>query len=136
MQRTNNKLIYDNCASVQKYKQSISASDYVLYSGKYNNEHECRIKLGQVGGNNVSKYTGNMIDLESNLLGITHHLSLCSENKYKQKCNNCNGYKGLLCDCLRYSLHNLKNLPSCQIIDYNPYIYDVIEQSKSCNWKK
>lgn len=121
---SSNRLTYDNCAYCQKLKQSTFPNNYAMYRGKYVNDNPCRIMLGQVGGNQVSLYTGNMVDLESDLIGITREASLCVNRQYKPKCKNCAQCKnsGLPCDCLACTSENLVNLPNCQMVDYGPVI--------------
>ena len=51
-----------------KNKEYSDSLNYALYDGKYYNSSKCRMELGLVGGNNVSLYSGNLVDLESNLL--------------------------------------------------------------------
>ena len=54
------RLIYDECAYKNRMKQSSSTLDYTLYPGKFYNCSKCRMELGQVGGNGVSLYSGNL----------------------------------------------------------------------------
>jgi len=76
-------LIYDKCASQQYYNQSTSQGVYQLYSGKFINEKECMINSGIVAGNDVSLYKGNLVDLESDMRGLTRNNSLCPANKFQ-----------------------------------------------------
>jgi hypothetical protein len=121
---SSNRLIYDNCAYCQKLKQSVGPNNYMMYEGKYINNHQCRMMLGQVGGNEVSLYNGNMVDLESDLLGINRPASLCNATKYHPKCKNCSQCKtsGIPCDCSACNARNLINLPNCQMVDFGPVI--------------
>lgn len=118
---SNNRLIYDNCAYKQQLQQSEGPADYMFYSGKYYNDRPCMVGFGVVGGNAVSQYTGNLVDLESDLRGITRDLSLCSANKYHPKCSQCRKCtnSGIPCDCLECQSQNLRNLPMCQLVDYS-----------------
>ncbi len=98
------RLIYDECAYKNRMKQSSSTLDYTLYPGKFYNCSKCRMELGQVGGNGVSLYSGNLVDLESNLMGI-------------QKTNP-------KCDPPTLSVSNSELVPqsSCQMINYSQII--------------
>lgn len=119
---SSNRLIYDNCAYYQRLNQSTGPGNYMMYPGKYENCHPCRIELGQVGGNGVSIYTGNMVDLESDLMGITRPASLCNKKKYKPRCPKCKKCvnEGIPCGCLECTKLNLANQPACQMVNYGP----------------
>jgi hypothetical protein len=80
---SSNRLIYDECAYEKTLKQSTSQLDYMLYNGKYDNSAKCRIEFGLVGGNGVSLYSGNLVDLESDLRGQTRLNSHCPDKMYK-----------------------------------------------------
>jgi hypothetical protein len=51
-------------------KQSQNVGLYQLYNGKYVHKNQCRVGFGVVGGNDVSLYRGNMVDLENILMGL------------------------------------------------------------------
>lgn len=120
---SSNRLTYDGCSYEQRLNQSMGPGNYVMYPGKYENKNMCRIQLGQVGGNGVSLYDGNMVDLESNLFGIDRRASLCDKSKYQPSCTNCaKSNSGLPCDSLECRSRNLINQPSCQMVDYKPVV--------------
>lgn len=122
---SSNRLIYDNCAYEQKLNVSTGPGNYTLYPGKYEHSSQCRMQLGQVGGNGVSIYAGNMVDLESDLLGIDRQASSCNATKYQPACKNCRcggASTGLPCDCLECRSKNLVHQPSCQMVDYKPVV--------------
>jgi len=100
---SSNRLSYDPCAYTASLKQSMSPLDYMLYTGKYENSAKCRIEFGTVGGNGVSIFSGNLVDLESDLRGQTRIASLCPSTMYNpsQKMNG-----------------KLLNQPSCQMQYY------------------
>jgi hypothetical protein len=79
---SSNRLCYDKCAYQTKLYQSTSPLDYALYQGKYENKGKCRFEFGVVGGNGVSQYAGNMVDLESELRGQTRLNSQCPSSKF------------------------------------------------------
>lgn len=87
---SSNRLSYDTCAYKQNLQQSTEPLDYMLYTGKYQNCAKCRIEFGTVGGNGVSIYTGNLVDLESNLRGQTRPATLCSKCKFHPTPQNTN----------------------------------------------
>ena len=74
---SSNRLIYDNCAYNKKIQESTSPLNYTLYPGKFENTSKCRIELGSVGGNGVSLFSGNLVDLESDLRNQSRPASLC-----------------------------------------------------------
>ena len=85
---------------------------------------------GVVGGSEVSNIEGNLVDMESDLLGITRDASLAPNKKYLSKCaienaDNCqpenivirqtpNNQRGRVINT------KLVHLPNCQFIDYKP----------------
>lgn len=80
---SSNRLSYDDCAYQKSLKISTSPLDYALYSGKYENCSKCRFEFGTVGGNGVSLFSGNLVDLESDLRGQTRQASLCPSKMYQ-----------------------------------------------------
>ena len=107
-------LMYDKSAYEQRLKQSMGVGDYVL-SNFANNK--CEMQNNIVGGNDVSRYSGNITDLESDLYGITRRLSSCSKSRYNPSCNcwRCRNSmeNGLPCDCPSCSRMNLTPLSKC-----------------------
>ena len=96
---SSNRLIYDSCAYQKELQQSTDPLDYALYTGKYENSAKCRIELGSVGGNGVSLFNGNLVDLESDLRGQTREASLCPSKHYQPECDSCEGNtNGIPCD--------------------------------------
>ena len=85
---SSNRLSYDSCAYQKSLQQSTAPLDYMLYEGKYNNSAKCRIEFGVVGGNDVSLYSGNLVDLESDLRGQTRMASSCPSKQYIPKCSS------------------------------------------------
>lgn len=124
-----NRLIYDTDASLSRTEQSIGTLGYMMNPQKYENFNKCRMELGVVGGSEVSNVEGNLVDMESDLLGITRKASLAPNKKYLSKCaienpNNCQpenirimntpNQKG------RTINTKLVHLPNCQFINYKP----------------
>jgi hypothetical protein len=56
---------------------------YSMTQFAYTSPEPRRHELGLVGGNNVSQIAGNMIDLESDLRGITRPLTFAPWKKYQ-----------------------------------------------------
>ena len=115
---SSNRLSYDKCAYLSALKQSTDPLDYMMYTGKYENSAKCRIEFGTVGGNGVSLYSGNLVDLESDLRGQTRLASQCPSTMYKPNCKNCKkNFNGLPCsknECKTQMVHQ----PSCQMQYY------------------
>ena len=73
-------------------KQLEEQYNYMMYDGKYDNQTKCSAELGLVGGNNVSNYCGNIVDLESQLRGYSRIPYMIDSdnllNPAKNKSNN------------------------------------------------
>ena len=67
-------------------QQSADAYSYVLIPEKWENPNKCRNALGMVGGSEVSHISGNIVDLESDLFGITRPQSKCNSKQYVPSC--------------------------------------------------
>ena len=67
-------------------EQSAGVFAYTQMPQKYENPNKCRNELGLVGGTEVSNISGNMVDLESDLLGITRVQSKCIARQYQPAC--------------------------------------------------
>jgi|UniRef100_A0A6C0J7L0 hypothetical protein len=115
--RKANNLIYDKCFLDAKVKEYNDSLNYALYDGKYYNSSKCRMELGLVGGNNVSLYSGNLVDLESNLLGIQN-----TATKYATEQNMLNV--------------NLVPQDSCQMIDYSQTVVPAGRYLNYCGFTK
>jgi hypothetical protein len=129
---SSNRLTYDACAYQKSLEMSGSPLEYALYSGKYENSAKCRIEFGVVGGNAVSVYGGNLVDLESELRGQTRQASICQSTMYKPSSKTCNNVSnGMPCSDVK-----LNHQPSCQI-QYYPKTPTLPMPNKiaSCNYK-
>ena len=80
------KLSYDTCAYKNELAQSVGTLGWVIDPSRFENYSKSRIEFGIVGGNDVSLIKGNMIDLESDLYGITRLQSKCPQLKYLSPC--------------------------------------------------
>jgi hypothetical protein len=110
----------DGCAYRKQVSQSTAPINYTLDPNKFYNCNECRPDLGLMGGNNVSITQNNMVDLESDLFGITRQNSKCPERKYLPHCHKCDEISGIPCEGCRGE--QLSHLPECNIIQYAPRI--------------
>ena len=98
---------------------------YALDPNKFYNCHDCRSDLGLMGGDNVSRTQKNMVDLESDLVGITRPNSLCPERKYLPHCQKCSEMSGLPCVGSCKNVADMKHLKECSIIEYGPRLNHV-----------
>ena len=127
---SSNRLMYDTCESQQRINESAGPLDYMLNLDRYENQSKCRTQLGLVGGTNVSHIAGDLVDLETDLFGITRKASLCPTKKYLNKCavspnlNNCHrnniNIPGNCSTQERVIDTSMLHLPNCQMIRYKP----------------
>ena len=103
---SSNRLSYDECAYKTNLKQSTDPLEYMMYQGKYNNDSKCRFEFGLLGGNGVSIYSGNLVDLESDLRGQTRVLSDCPDKMFNPSYD-------------KELSQNLINQRSCKLDYYN-----------------
>lgn len=116
---------FDNCEYYWTIKESTSPLNYSLDPSKFYNCNECRVPFGLLGGNNVSRYTGNLVDLENDLRGQTRPYSRCPEYRYLgPKCSNCPNESGLPCSSTscKQDKKILRDLPECYMIQYKPKV--------------
>ena len=69
-----------------KDQQSAGIFAYTQIPLKFENPNKCRNTLGLVGGSEVSNISGNMVDLESDLLNITRAQTKCIAGQYLPAC--------------------------------------------------
>jgi hypothetical protein len=62
------------------------AGGYTMIPQKYYNPNAARNALGLVAGNDVSIASGNLVDLESDLYGITRTASKAPSKQYQPSC--------------------------------------------------
>jgi hypothetical protein len=133
---SSNRLIYDTCAYKKSLDESVSPLNYTLYPGKYENCSKCRVEFGIVGGNNVSLFSGNLVDLESDLRGQTRVASLCPSKHYQPNCNKLSGNaSGIPCGDLE-SQPKSNNLPGCQMFRYKPTVPTPKQKIYKCDYNK
>ena len=131
---SSNRLIYDSCAYKKNLDQSIGPLNYNMYAGKYENCAKCRIELGSVGGNGVSLFSGNLVDLESDLRGQTRNASNCPSKHYQPPCKGCPGNtSGIPCDkpeCRPPMVHQ----QGCQMVRYPSTVPTPTMKVGRCNY--
>ena len=72
---------YDDCTYERTVKNNINILDHIMDPVRNERPAKCRHELGLVGGPAVSHISGNLVDLESELLGITRIQNKCITNK-------------------------------------------------------
>lgn len=72
--------------ALTREQQSSGMFAYTQLPVKFENPNKCRNALGLVGGTEVSNIGGNMVDLESDLLGMTRVQSKCIARQYLPAC--------------------------------------------------
>jgi hypothetical protein len=122
--------LYGSCATKKRTEESTGVLSYLMDPNKFYNCNPCRIGLGTVGGNNVSLYDGNIVDLESDLSGRTRQNTYCPSGKFLpgtvvqgsdvNKCTPDCGVDGLPCGNAKCRQEKLIHLPSCDIVEYKP----------------
>ena len=120
---SSNRLMYDTDSYSKALKASTGPLDYMLYTGKFENCSKCRIEFGVVGGNGVSLFSGNLVDLESELRGQTRIASLNPDTMYNPEDNKSNKTK-------------LSHQASCQMQYYPKVPMPVPTQPSKCNYAK
>mgnify|MGYP001329365567 CR=1 FL=1 len=139
---SSNRLMYDTCEYKTRINESVSPLNYMMDPSRYENCNKCRMELGIIGGTAVSNIRGNLVDLETDLKGISRKASLCPGKKYQSPCPN-----GDLTNCHQNSINisptpgtqgrqidtELVHLPSCQMIRYKPVPLPPPMDIPSCN---
>ena len=126
---SSNRLIYDTCEYQTRLQENVGTLEYTLNPMKNENCNKCRMELGTVGGTNVSHIKGNLVDLETDLMGITRKASTCPINKFSSSCAkgnmaNCSpnniSFRGENCGETRVIDTTPVHLRSCNMVRYKP----------------
>lgn len=75
-----NRLKYDCCATFESHRMSTSPFQHLMDLNRYQHTNECRNEFGLIGGHNPNVAAGgwaNIVDVESNLRGITYPATKC-----------------------------------------------------------
>lgn len=110
-----NKLSYDDCAYKANLAQNVGTLSYVMDNVKFNSCNKCFNNVGLVGGTAVSHVTGNLVDLESNLIGIDREASKCPSMRYIPHVDQAVGADFYRPVCTNRVNTQMKHLPSCQL---------------------
>ena len=126
---SSNRLMYDTCEYQTRLNENAGTLEYMLNPMRNENCNKCRMELGTVGGTNVSHIKGNLVDLETDLMGITRKASLCPVKKFSSACAtgnmaNCHPEKivinGEHCGKQRVIDTTPLHLRSCNMVRYKP----------------
>ena len=109
-----NRLSYDTCTYSRELSENVNILKYVINEDRYEHPQKCFHDKGLLGGATVSKIRGDVVDLESELRGITRNLSKCAISKAKPLEDE---FMILNDKTAPVDTRNLP-LPSCQMIDY------------------
>jgi len=80
------RLSYDNCSYKSEILQSVGTLNYTLDVLQFQHPNPTRIAFGILGGNETSVIAGNMVDLESDLMGVGRTASKCPSLKFLNEC--------------------------------------------------
>ena len=91
-----NRILNDKYEIKNRVKGNKGIYDYILYRNKYENARKCRVERGALGRTGVSLTSGLLVDVESNLWGITEELGninlmnerSCNIVDYKKRSGN------------------------------------------------
>lgn len=105
------------------HAENRSVVNYRMDVNRYYNPNVKRIEQGIVGGNDVSIYKGDLVNLDSELRGITRPATKCPTGLYQPKTLiqneavlNCKDLES----CAYERNKQLTHLPSANIINYRP----------------
>ena len=108
------KLTYDDCSYKANLQGNVSQLSYIFDSNSHFNVNKCRPENGIVGGTAVSHVTGNLVDLESNLIGIDREASKCSTMKYLPEMTQASGANYYKPVCTNRVDTTMRHLQPCQ----------------------
>jgi len=111
-----NRLAYDDCRYARELNGNLDILKYVIHKERYENPNKCRHELGLLAGANVSLPRNNaIIDVESELFGITRVLSRCAVSQAKPLEDS----PVILNDKTKpINTLDMKHLKPCQMIEY------------------
>tara|TARA_Y100000816_G_scaffold273753_1_gene240383 strand:+ start:1372 stop:1731 length:360 start_codon:yes stop_codon:yes gene_type:complete len=98
---SSNRLIYDDCASLNHTKDNKNQLSWIVDNNRFENSNNCMIDLGVNGGNtSTNNNIADRVDIESKLRGTGNYDSKCKGMSKIEEPNNvlpsCNFYNGSL----------------------------------------
>uniref|UniRef100_A0A6C0BET9 Uncharacterized protein n=1 Tax=viral metagenome TaxID=1070528 RepID=A0A6C0BET9_9ZZZZ len=110
----------DSCNYKQNLSENVSQLSYMLDPIKFEHCSKCRNELGLVGGTSVGVPTGNMVDLENNLIGIDRPNTRCPTYKYLPRDDNVVQGKEYIKPVQHPEVDvNMMQLRPCQMFSYH-----------------
>lgn len=109
-----NHLTADTCTYSRRLNENMSTLGYILSPFRYEHPEKCRHELGLIGGTATSHINGNLVDLESDLFGITRFNTKCINHQYAPVEKGGMIYN----DKTKPIDTDMKHLPACQMISY------------------
>jgi hypothetical protein len=138
-----NRLKYDTCAYKHELSESVGTLNWILDPNRFENCNKCRMEFGLVGGTNVSHISGNLVDLESDLMGTTRLNTKCPTLQYLNPCptgdmNTCQPRQILIRSTPNTQGRVIdttpRHLSSCQMIRYKPVPLPAPMEPVRCNY--
>jgi len=123
-----NRLAYDHCRYARELNENTNVLKYIINENRYEHPNKCRHELGILGGAAVSHVRGNVVDMESELRGITRNLSKCviSQTKPLEE-------QPIILNDKTTPIDTRKvHLPSCQMISYPEVPIPSAQRFNSC----
>lgn len=116
-----NRLRYDACEYKQALAQSVDPVSHVIDPVRFEHCSMCRPAVGIVGGTAVSHVTGNLVDLENNLIGIDRPGIQCADYMHHPPTVPGEPVRGI--DYIKSGCHptvqtQAVHLPVCQFASY------------------
>lgn len=110
-----NRLSYDKSHYIKDINENTNVLKYIINENRYEHPSKCRHELGIHGGAVISRVQGNLVDMESELRGITRNLAVNMSDTIKPLDD-----EFMILNDKTQPIDTRKlHLPSCQMIDYN-----------------
>jgi len=135
---SSNRLLYDKCAYATNLQENKNIMEYTLSTDPYARCTECRQEFGIWGGNAVSRPNKsiNMVELESELMGLRYSATKCPSNKFDGQSNGKLQEKRPYKCKTEFSYMDLtgkwNHLDACQLFDVQEVPAQNMELRPSC----
>jgi hypothetical protein len=134
---------HKNMLGFQSEGQSKALAGYTMIPDKFYPNKPCRNALGLVGGNEVSVVNAPMVDVESDLYGITRPNTKCNFRQYNPECALGGGGCPSNPTSITYWTKDTDrkvtlsaqptHLPTCQMNSYQPVPYPKVFSQQTGN---
>lgn len=105
---------YDACTYERRQTENTSTLGWIFDGARFENPKKCMHQLGLLGGPTASHVSGNLVDMESELMGITRHATTCTTHHPKPLVEGA----VLTNDKTAPISTHKRHLPACQMIAY------------------